>query len=341
MANLDDDHQDVAEYFRSGGFSVQIGSNNPFGCVPVDQTCDETVNKDTQTPGGTKGFSLKPNAVSKYYLIAEYRSIFMRQFKEMINLGTAANSKHNDLQPSRIARDEADVKSLLSMLYGSWINPFLVASGKELIIKSDRAVFAQIIIIAENRKLKISEVLCNPLGSLPWALATADGSLRKNNKASLAKELKKNVTPTDELPQPCARILDGMAMVQKIRGDQKTFSEVADTLMSVALNEGIESERFDVVFDFYRENPIKGAEREKRGSESGHEFRNIKSDHKIRQWRKFLLSPTNKSQLIKFISEEWQRERFTDRIASKTIFVTTEEKCFEISSQGTRERDVN
>ena len=56
---------------------MQIGDDNPFRRIPADQTCEETVNKDTQTPGGTRGFSLKPEPVSKYYLIAEYRSIFM------------------------------------------------------------------------------------------------------------------------------------------------------------------------------------------------------------------------------------------------------------------------
>lgn len=49
-----------------------------IGKIPVDQACEETVNKDTQTPGGTKGFSLKPRVFNKYYLVAEYRSIFMR-----------------------------------------------------------------------------------------------------------------------------------------------------------------------------------------------------------------------------------------------------------------------
>ena len=75
MSHLGEEHPDVLAYLRSGGFSVQIGAMNTFG---VDQTCEETVNRDTQTPGVTKGFSLKPGAVSKYYLIAEYRSIFMR-----------------------------------------------------------------------------------------------------------------------------------------------------------------------------------------------------------------------------------------------------------------------
>ena len=60
---------------------------------------------------------------------------------------------------------------------------------------------------------------------------------------------------------------------------------------------------------------IKNAEREKSGSESSHEFRNIKADHKIHQWRKFISNSKNKSLLIKFMSEEWQNERYRERLA--------------------------
>ena len=88
-------------------------------------------------------------------------------------------------------------------------------TSKEVIIKADRALFAQMIIIAENRKLKMNDVLCHPLGPLPWSLASADGSLRKTNKASLAKELQKNMTAADMIPQSCAQIIDGMAMVRE------------------------------------------------------------------------------------------------------------------------------
>ena len=123
MSHLDTEKPDVAAYLRSGGFSVQIGDRKAFGRIPVDQACEETVNKDTQTPGGTKWFSLKPAAVSKYYLIAEYRSIFLCQLKDMLHL-SASTAQHNDLQQRRIARDEADVKSLMAIMDESWINPF-------------------------------------------------------------------------------------------------------------------------------------------------------------------------------------------------------------------------
>ena len=122
MSHLGDEHPDVFTYMRSGGFAVQLGEDNPFGKIPVDQACEETVNKDTPTPGGTKGFSLKPKVVNKYYLVAEYRSIFMKNLKEMLHL-SKSSCHYNDLQKSRIARDEVDVQSFLKTMEG-WVNPF-------------------------------------------------------------------------------------------------------------------------------------------------------------------------------------------------------------------------
>ena len=76
MSHLEEEHPDVLAYLRSGGFSVQIAAANTLGKIPVDQICEETVNRDMQTPGGTKGFSLKPGDLNQYYLIAEYRITF-------------------------------------------------------------------------------------------------------------------------------------------------------------------------------------------------------------------------------------------------------------------------
>ena len=59
MINLQTTHLDVHEYLADGNFSTQIGNDNSFGCISMDQTIKETINKDTQTPGGTKGFSTK------------------------------------------------------------------------------------------------------------------------------------------------------------------------------------------------------------------------------------------------------------------------------------------
>ena len=99
----------------------------------------------------------------------------------------------------------------------------------------------------------MSDVLYHLLGPLPWALASADESLRKTNKALLAKEPQRNLTAADVIPQPCAIVINGMAMVQKVKGDQKTFAEMAESLMEMVLHEGTESQCIDVVFDVYRD----------------------------------------------------------------------------------------
>lgn len=122
MSHLEEEHPEAFKYLKSGGFSVQIGEGNPFGKVPVDQASEETVNKDTETACGSKVFILKAGPVGKYYLV-EYRSIFPRLMKDMLDLNKS-NFHHIDLQSTRIVRDETDVKSLVSMFQSHWLDPF-------------------------------------------------------------------------------------------------------------------------------------------------------------------------------------------------------------------------
>ncbi|KAK3729656.1 hypothetical protein QZH41_006396 [Actinostola sp. cb2023] len=177
------------------------------------------------------------------------------------------------------------------------------------------------------------EVLCHPLGPLPWSLSTADGSLRKTTKSTLAKELQKNVPAADIIPEPSACIIDGMALVQRLKGDHKKFSDVADSLLGMVLHEGSSSNRIDVIFDVYRETSIKNAEREQRGSECGNEFRNIQPEHKVQQWRKFLLNPKNKKAFTTSVAKEWQQEKYRKKLTNKVLFVACEEECHQISSE--------
>ena len=55
MYQLPTTNPDVHAEFMQGGFSVQLSSNNPFGRIQVDQTIEETANKDTHMLGGPRG----------------------------------------------------------------------------------------------------------------------------------------------------------------------------------------------------------------------------------------------------------------------------------------------
>ena len=74
-----------------------------------------------------------------------------------------------------------------------------------------------------------------------------------------------------------------MALVQRLKGGQKTFAEIAESLFSMALHEGPSSDRIDVIFDDYRDDSAKSAEQENRGEGSGSEFRNLQADHQVKQ----------------------------------------------------------
>ena len=119
--------------------SVQLGASNPFGKIPVDQIIEETINKDTQTPGGTRGFSLKPGAVQKYYIYSEHRSLFLRRLREMVGLA-GSQFNHPDLQQTRKLRDETAVQSLVNLMEARWINPFRV--GQDTLVHLATAAVA-------------------------------------------------------------------------------------------------------------------------------------------------------------------------------------------------------
>lgn len=122
MSNLPEKHPDVYKAFKTGQFSVQISNNNAFGRIPVDQAIEVTVNKDTQTPGGTTRFSLNAGAVCRYYITAEHRSTFLGQLRGMLK-GNTAHHSHSDLQPPRIQKDEEAVSAVVGLIQG-WINTF-------------------------------------------------------------------------------------------------------------------------------------------------------------------------------------------------------------------------
>jgi len=71
------------------------------------------------------------------------------------------------------------------------------------------------------------------------------------------------------IPLPCGRIIDGMMMAQKIRGNEKTVAEVAGSMMSMGLLERTDNhrhERVDLVFDINRDNSINNPKRATRDS---------------------------------------------------------------------------
>jgi len=183
----------------------------------------------------------------------------------------------------------------------------------------------------------MNAILSHPLGPLPWALSTPDGLLRKTDKASLASLLQKNVQVCEEVPENSATVIDGMSLVQRLKGDQLTFGDVAMTVLSMAMKEGVSCNRIDVVFDTYKELSIKNSERQLRGEESGHQLVNITSTQIVRQWGNFLTRVSNKTTLITFIIKEWRKEACRQKLEGKLLYANAGDTCYRITMEGSEE----
>ena len=106
----------------------------------------------------------------------------------------------------------------------------------------------------------------------------------RKHKSTLARHIEGRVAPAEHIPLPSACIID--SMVNKISGDNRTFGDIADNIFKFAIQAANASSRIDIVFDVYRENSIKTAEREGRGESSGLAHGNIVAGQKIQQWRR-------------------------------------------------------
>ena len=145
------------------------------------------------------------------------------------------------------------------------------------------------------------DVLVNPLGPLPWALSNWDGTMKKTNKAVLPKHLESKVLPIEEVPHPSVTIIDAMGLMNKLHGENRTFSELSDHVFPQMLHAARGSDRIDMVFDVYHSDSIKSAERIQRGSTEGIAFCNIMPGHKIENWRRLLSCTESKNKLTVFL----------------------------------------
>ena len=94
-----------------------------------------------------------------------------------------------------------------------------------------------------------------------------------------------NVLVVEVFTEKTVRNVDGMSIVQKLDGNQKTFGDIAKTVLKIVIRERDKCDRVDVVFDAYRDGSIKDAERVNRGSGSGVKFRSLATGHMVKQWR--------------------------------------------------------
>ena len=94
-----DTHPSVAEHLATGDFVVQQQNQYSFSQTLMDQTIEQTMNRDSKTTGGQIGFSNNANAVHQWILLFNQCAEISRSCTEMAGKAEGYHKK-KDLSKS-------------------------------------------------------------------------------------------------------------------------------------------------------------------------------------------------------------------------------------------------
>ena len=78
---------------------------------------------------------------------------------------------HDRITKKRLSKTFSDIRKKTS-----------ASNSNNVILQADRNLFAHMVLVAESRHLRMSDVLSHPFGPLPWTLANADRTMRTRTK---------------------------------------------------------------------------------------------------------------------------------------------------------------
>ena len=229
------------------------------------------------------------------------------------------------------------IKKLKLKTFSSMTKKVKVKSknGAEAMLKSNRDLFARMLLLAKSRNIDVKEVLSFPLAPFPLSLATEMGTLHKTQKCKLLmliEDSMENAT-LSSVPEGNALILDGMAIIQSMKKLPSSFGELADQLLRMVINLGLhhKSLRVDFVIDTYPDTSIKNLERSARASDGVAIITVYGAEQKLpTQWIKFLKHGKNKEALVQFLFTHWCTYH-SGILHGLTLYVCHSDQCHKLS----------
>ena len=122
MISLPITHPDVQKSITSRGHWTVQQSGAGFSSIACDQAIEQTLNRDSKTPGGLTGITLNHGAVYRWILSQNERAAIVRQCESMADTTHNVRSR-KELGKCRIVADERCIENIISVIE-SMQNPF-------------------------------------------------------------------------------------------------------------------------------------------------------------------------------------------------------------------------
>ena len=123
MSQLPVKAAEIHEEFVNGNHSISR-STQPFSQVWTDMALEQSVNLDSKSKGGIIGISLKLRALERWFLTVHERAAITTCIKEMCSLGESDKVSHKETGSRRHAKDEEDVRKMVTTLSTVMTDPF-------------------------------------------------------------------------------------------------------------------------------------------------------------------------------------------------------------------------
>ncbi|XP_065174483.1 uncharacterized protein LOC135804492 [Sycon ciliatum] len=205
-------------------------------------------------------------------------------------------------------------------------------------VQDDRQLFTKLAIMAKHREVNARELVEYQLGSVPWAIANADGTRVSTVKSKLLMELEKDTPLLETVPGQGAILVDGMALLQSITTIPATFGELSTLIFDrlITTMAKFAAVRVDFVCDQYPELSIKGQERASSSTKNVPlRLQAERSEQPTpRQWKRYLSDGQNKMTLISFISRDWRAsETLPKKLkCGQKVILTVKKDCFQFTA---------
>lgn len=264
--------------------------------------------------------------------------------EDMLGVAELGESQASDFLSDRALSDIVGFHSPLTRnniaTFGEKRRKVTKDKQRAVIQKNDISLFSRLLILSKSsRDINIREILSYPLHSVSLPLSSADGSLCKTVKSSLIQAIENDCTDfLLDTGISDAIMIDAMAMVQSLPNAAipSTFGRLGDMIFQlvVTLVKQHGASRADFVIDCYYEQSIKDSERIRRTSQSSRIQTLHINNGEVKvpsNWKSFLSSPINKTNLLKFLHSHWSTCSSSYRF---TLFSTTQTGCEQYQFSG-------
>lgn len=193
-------------------------------------------------------------------------------------------------------------------------------------LQGTRDLFGRLLYLSTVENIDLPMVFQYPLTPVPLSLAHVDGCMNKTNKATLTTKIENMVTSKKPDAKPDVLIVDVMFYLHTLNNPASTYGAIAGTLLRNICNMATQ---IHFVSDRYLTPSIKDIEHQKRGADEELIITITGKDQtRPKNWQEALASTSFKTELIRFLSREWENDAYAKTLAGHTVFLTVDTKCY-------------